>query len=91
VVKQRIFHTEIQLEDSNFTTIPNLYITNNPVKFIRKTNTVISTSVSLGYEISRDQIENALKEAANAAGLADPYVYITHLGDFQSYPKFMDF
>ena len=82
VVKKSIFHTEIQLEDSNFITIPNLYIANNPVKLIRKTNTVISTSVSLGYDISREKIERALRDAADEAGLSNPYVYITSLGDF---------
>jgi small-conductance mechanosensitive channel len=82
VTKRSIFHTEIQLEDSNFITIPNLYIASNPVKLTRKTNTVISTSVSLGYDVSRTKIEEALKEAAMEANLTDPYVYITNLGDF---------
>jgi small-conductance mechanosensitive channel len=82
VIRKSIFHTEIQLEDSNFITIPNLYIANNPVKLTRKTNTVISASVSLGYDISREKIEGALRDAANETGLSDPYVYITSLGDF---------
>ena len=82
VIRKSIFHTEIQLEDSNFITIPNLYIANNPVKLTRKTHTVISTSVSLGYDIPREKIERALIEAAKEAGLSDPYVYITSLGDF---------
>ena len=82
VTKKSIFHTEIQLEDSNFITIPNLYIATNPVKLTRKTDTVISTSVSLGYNISRITIEKSLKEAAILTGLTDPYVYITNLGDF---------
>ena len=50
VTKKRVFHIEIQLEDSNFVTIPNLYIASNPVKITPKSNTVISTSVSLGYD-----------------------------------------
>ncbi len=82
VTKQSIFHAEIQLQDSNFITIPNLYIATNPVKLTRKTDTVISTSVSLGYDVSRIKIEEALKEAAILAELKDPYVYITSLGDF---------
>jgi len=82
VTKKSIFHTEIQLEDSNFITIPNLYIATNPVKLTRKTDTVISTSVSLGYDISRITIEDSLKEAAILTGLTDPYVYITNLGDY---------
>jgi small-conductance mechanosensitive channel len=82
VTKTSIFHIEIQLEDSNFMTIPNLYIATNPVKLTRKTGTVISTSVSLGYDIPRTIIEESLKDAAISTGLSDPYVYITNLGDY---------
>ncbi len=82
VIKKSIFHTEIQLEDSNFITIPNLYIANNPVKLTRKTNTVISTSVSLGYDVPRSKIQKALIDAAISVELKNPYVYITSLGDF---------
>ncbi|MGC9354855.1 MAG: mechanosensitive ion channel family protein, partial [Mariniphaga sp.] len=81
VTRKGMFHSEIQLEDSNFVTIPNLFIASNPVKITRKTNTVISTMVSLGYDISRFKIEDALKEAAITAELKDPYVYITGLED----------
>jgi small-conductance mechanosensitive channel len=82
VIKKSAFHIELQLEDSNFITLPNLYVATHPVKLTRKTNTVISSSVSLGYDISRSKIEEALKQAALATGLRDPYVYITELGDF---------
>ncbi len=82
VVRTGSFHAEIQLEDSNFMTIPNIYIANHPVKLIRKSNTVISTTVSLGYDVPRHTIVDALKEAALVTGLTDPYVYITQLGDF---------
>jgi len=82
VTKRSIFHTEIQLEDSNFITIPNLYIATNPVKLTRKTDTVISTTVSLGYDISRIKIEESLKEAAFLSELTNPYVYISNLGDY---------
>jgi small-conductance mechanosensitive channel len=82
VTKKGIFHTEIQLEDSNFITVPNLYIATNPVKLTRKTNTVVSTTVSLGYDIPRLKIEELLKQAALDTGLTDPYLYITNLGDY---------
>lgn len=82
VTRKSAFHIEIQLEDSNFLTIPNLYIASNPVKLTRKTNTVISTEISLGYDVARTKIEESLKDAAQNAGLKDPYVYITRLGDF---------
>jgi len=35
VTRKNILHTEIQLEDSNFVTIPNLHIASNPVKLTR--------------------------------------------------------
>ncbi len=82
VTRKNILHTEIQLEDSNFITIPNLHIASNPVKLTRKNNTVISTSVSLGYDVSQNKIFESLKNAAIETGLNDPYVYITSLGDF---------
>lgn len=82
VLRKSVFHIEIQLEDSNFVTIPNLFIATHPVKLTRKENTVISTTLSLGYDIPRTKVEEALKEAALATGLRDPYVYITELGDF---------
>ncbi|MBF0196911.1 MAG: mechanosensitive ion channel [Planctomycetes bacterium] len=82
LTNKSLFHTEIQLEDSNFITIPHLYIANNPVKLTRKTNTVLSASVSLGYDVSRVIIEDTLKSAALNIGLKDPYVYITELGDY---------
>jgi small-conductance mechanosensitive channel len=68
VTQKSFFHTEIQQEDSNFMTIPNLYIATNPVKLTRKTNTVVSASVSLVYDVSRIGIEQALKKAALETG-----------------------
>ncbi len=82
VVKQSIFHVELQLEDSNFISIPNLFIANNPVKLTKKSNTIVSTSVSLGYDVSRKKIEEILINAALSIELKDPYVYIMSLGDF---------
>ncbi len=82
VVKKSLFHVEVQLEDSNFVTIPNLYMANHPVKLTKKNNTIISTSVSLGYDVSRKTIEKTLIQAAKEAGLKDPYVYIISLGDY---------
>jgi small-conductance mechanosensitive channel len=82
VTKKGLFRTEIQTEDRNLTSLPNLYIANNPLKIIRESGTIITTTVSLGYDLNRSKIETALLEAANNAGLTDPFVYITNLGDF---------
>jgi len=82
VTKKGLFRAEIQTEDRNLTSLPNLYIANNPLKIIRESGTIISTTVSLGYDLNRSKIEKLLLEAANNTGLTEPFVYITNLGDF---------
>jgi small-conductance mechanosensitive channel len=82
VTKKGLFRTEIQTEDRNLTSLPNLYLANNPLKIIRDSGTIISTTASLGYDLNRSKIEAALLEAASNAGLTEPFVYITNLGDF---------
>lgn len=77
-----LFHIEIQTEDSDLVTLPNLYVTNNPVKVTRKSGTIVSSEVSLGYDLSRNRVEDLLIHAATEAGLTDPFVYILKLGDF---------
>jgi len=77
-----LFHTEIQNDNRDLTTLPNLHLAINPVRVIRNSGTIICTSVSLGYDVGRKKIESCLFEAAKNAGLTDPFVYITGLGDF---------
>lgn len=77
-----LFHIELQTEDRDLTTLPNLFLANNPVKVIRNSGTIISATASLGYDVPRQKIKTVLLEAAQAAELNDPFVYITELGDF---------
>jgi len=82
ISERGLFHTEIQTEDRDLTTLPNLFLANNPVKVTRESGTFISGEVSLGYDVSRVKVEQLLIEAAKEAGLTDPFVYVTSLGDF---------
>lgn len=77
-----LLHTEIQTEDRDLTTLPNLYMVTHPVRTLRKSGTILSVEVSLGYDVPRRQIETALKEAATRAGLENPFVQIRGLGDY---------
>ena len=45
ITKKGLFRTEIQTEDRNLTSLPNIYIANSPLKIIRKSGTIISTTV----------------------------------------------
>jgi len=82
VTEQDLFHTEIQTEDRDLLTIPNVYLAANPVKVVHADGTIISAEVSLGYDVDNRKVEEALIAAANAAELGDPFVYILSLGDF---------
>lgn len=82
ITERSLFHTEIQTEDRDLTTLPNLYLATNPIKVTRTSGTLISGTVSLGYDVNRQKIENTLLAAAKKAELKDPFVRITELGDF---------
>ncbi len=82
VTEQGLFHTEIQTVDRDLTTLPNMTLATNAVKVTRSSGTFISVECSLGYDVNRLLIEEALLKAANDAGLEDPFVHIISLGDF---------
>lgn len=77
-----LLRTEIQTERRNLTTLPNLYLVSNPVTVVRASGTFIAATVSLGYDVPRDRVEGCLAEAAESAGLQDPFVFVLELGDF---------
>lgn len=77
-----LLHTEIQTEQRDLTTLPNLYLVTHPVRVMRTSGTLLSVEVSLGYDVSRRAIEDLLIKAATDTGLDSPYVQIRELGDF---------
>lgn len=82
VTYRRLMETEIQTEDRDLTTLPNQFLVTHPVKVIRASGTVVSTTVSIGYDVHRLTLEPLFKEAAVSAGLTDPFVQVSELGDF---------
>lgn len=82
VTERGLFHTEIQTEERDLTTIPNLYLVTNPVTVVHYSGTMISASLSLGYDVAHSRIETLLKEAASESGLEEPFVHVRELGDF---------
>ncbi|WP_319507909.1 mechanosensitive ion channel domain-containing protein [uncultured Methanolobus sp.] len=75
-------HTQIQSIDRDLITIPNLTLVSKPLKTIRSSGTIITASVSLGYNIPRKDIEKSLLGAAEVTGLENSFVHIEKLGDF---------
>lgn len=77
-----LFHTEVQTEDRDLTTLPNMFLVTHPVTTIRTSGTVLSTTVGLGYDVPRQDVEPILLAAAERAGLEQGFVQIIELGDF---------
>ncbi len=82
VSERGLFHTEIQTEERSLVTLPNLYLVTNPVTTVRSSGTIVSATVSLGYDVPRARIEELLLRAARAAEFEDPFVTTLELGDF---------
>ena len=82
VTERGLFHTEIQNERSDLVTMSNLYLASNAVTVIRPSGTFVSAQISLGYDLQHDHVEDLLIEAAEKAGLVEPFVRIRELGDF---------
>lgn len=82
VTERGLFHTEIQNEYSDLTTLPNQYLVSNAVTVIRPSGTFISATLSLGYDLQHDGIEDLLCTAVERAGLVEPFVRIRTLGDY---------
>jgi small-conductance mechanosensitive channel len=82
VTEAGLFHTEIQTEERDLITVPNLYLLSHPVRVVHSSGTMVSATVSLGYDVPRKQTEQRLIEAAQTAELDKPYVQVLELGDF---------
>lgn len=82
VTERGLLHTEIQTEDRDLTTLPNLLLATHPVKVVRSSGTIISASVSIGYDVPHVRVEEALMRAAAQIGLEDSFVSVTELGDY---------
>ncbi|MGH0031157.1 MAG: mechanosensitive ion channel family protein, partial [Myxococcota bacterium] len=82
VSERGLLHVEIQSEDRDLITIPNLQIVSNPVRVVRASGTIVSASVSLGYDVDHVAVEALLLGAVEASGLSDGFVLVTDLGDF---------
>ncbi len=82
VTERGLMHTEIQTQDRDLTTFPNLYLMTNPVTVVRSSGTIISAELSLGYDVEHNKVEELLKQAALEVKLKDPFVQIKELGNF---------
>ena len=76
-----LLHTEIQTEERDLTTLPNMYLVAHPVRVMHDAGSVLSVELSLGYDVSRHVVEKLLIKAAEETALENPFVQIRELGD----------
>jgi small-conductance mechanosensitive channel len=81
VTERGLFHTEVQTEDKDLLSLPNLLLATHPVRIVRGSGTIVSAEVSLGYDTPHQTVEPLLLEAADRAGLQRPFVWILALRD----------
>jgi small conductance mechanosensitive channel len=82
VTDKGILDTEIQTEQRTLVHIANSFILANPVEVVRSSGTFISVEVSIGFDVHHATIAKHLEQAAKTAGLSDPFVHVTALGNF---------
>lgn len=81
VSERGLFHTELQTERRELTTLPNLYLVNNPVTVVRSSGTIVTVELSLGYDVHYSTVEPLLLQAAEHSGLQEPFIRLTALQD----------
>ena len=82
VVERGLLDTEVQSECRELLALPNTFLIANPVSVIRSSGTIVSTTLSLGYDVHHSRIEALLIQAADDCGLEEPFVQILELGNF---------
>ncbi|WED67246.1 mechanosensitive ion channel [Synoicihabitans lomoniglobus] len=82
VSERGLLDTEVQTEFRDLIAFPHTYLISHPVTTIRASGTIVTTVVSLGYDVHHATVEEHLKAAATATGLEDPFVHITELGNY---------
>jgi small conductance mechanosensitive channel len=82
VTELGLFDCEIQTQTRELVSIPNSMLISKAVSVIRRSGTIISVELSLGYDLHHSRIDELLLQAAKQSGLEEPFVHITQLGDF---------
>jgi small-conductance mechanosensitive channel len=82
ITEMGLLHTEVQTEFRDLVTVPNLTMVTRPLKVVRASGTIVTTEVSLGYDLPQAMVREQLCVAAEASGLKDAFAHVRELGDF---------
>ena len=81
VSEQGLFDIEIQTEQRELVHLSNMFMISNPVTVVRSSGTIVTASLSLGYDLHHARIQDLLIAAAVQTELEDPFVQIMELGN----------
>ena len=82
VVERGLLDTEIQTDKRELIAFPNTYLITNPVSVVRHSGAIVSTTLSLGYDVHHATIEPLLLSAARECGLEEPFTHVLELGNY---------
>lgn len=82
VVERGLLDTEIQTENRELVSLPNTFLVNHPICVTRSSGCIVSTTLSLGYDVHNAEVETLLLQAATNSDLTDPFVQIVELGNY---------
>lgn len=82
VSERGLFDTELQTESRELIALPNTYLISNPVTSILNSGTIISTTLSLGFDLHHSKVEPLLIEAGVKSGLEEPFVHVLDIGNY---------
>lgn len=82
VVGRSLFNTELQTEHRELVYLSNAHMLSTPVTVVRSSGTIITATLSLGYDVHHTRVKGLLLEAARNAGLEEPFVKIVELGNY---------
>ena len=72
VTERGLFDTEVQTEFRELISIPNTFLITNPVTTLRSSGTVVSCTLSLGFDVHHARIEGLLIAAAEQTDWQNP-------------------
>ncbi len=82
VVGRGLFSTEVQTEHRELVYLSNAHMLSTPVTVVRSSGTIITATLSLGYDVHHTQVKGLLLEAARNVDLEEPFVKIVELGNY---------
>lgn len=82
VTERGLFDTEMQTEARELISLPNAYLISHPITTTRRSGAIVSTTLSLGYDVHHSLVEPLLLSAADAIGLKESWVLVLEMGNF---------